>query len=61
MLQSESMNKEAENAVNLAAAEEKVPMHKSNLTMYVVIWVFLTPIALICCMCNGCDHFEGGQ
>ena len=42
-------------------SKKEVPMHESNLTMYIVLWMYLPGIALICCCCNGCEHFEGGR
>ena len=38
-----------------------MPLHETNLNMYIAFWVFLPTIALICCCCNGCEHFEGGR
>ena len=44
-----------------SSKNKEVPMHESNLTMYVVLWMYLPGVALICCCCNGCEHFEGGK
>ena len=46
---------------NEAPSEKPQKMHENNLTGYVALWVFLPTIALICCCCYGCEHFEGGR
>ena len=35
-------------------------MSECQMGLYIFLWVCCTPIALICCCCAGCDHFEGG-
>ena len=41
-------------------AKKEGGLHESNLTGYILLWMYLPGIALICCCCNGCEHFEGG-
>ena len=58
----ENVVAQVENKLNLFEPNpDSDKISERNLSGYVALWVLLPTIALLCCCCNGCEHFEGGS